>query len=118
MFHVPNHCRLKNHPILGSDNSYGNNGVFIFNRSGYEVRCVASDLAGWEHVSVSINRNRCPGWNIMCIVKDTFWDEKDTVIQFHPTKSEYVNQHPNCLHLWKSVKDMIKLPPSILVGIK
>jgi hypothetical protein len=38
--------------------------------------------------------------------------------QLHPAKADYVNQHPNCLHLWKPTTDTIPLPPSIMVGYK
>ena len=53
----------------------------------------------------------------MCFVKDLFWDETETVIQFHPPRSEYVNNHNFCLHLWRH-KEGHRLPPSILVGLK
>jgi hypothetical protein len=69
---------------------------------------------GWEHVSVSINR-RMPNWTEMCFVKDLFWDEEEAVMQLHPPKSTYVNHHPYCLHLWKSLEEPIPLPPSTLV---
>jgi len=72
---------------------------------------------GWEHVSVSA-RDRCPTWDEMCWVKDIFWHENETVIQYHPPKAEYVNCHPHCLHLWKPLKHALPLPPSILVGPK
>jgi hypothetical protein len=72
---------------------------------------------GWDHVSVSLP-NRCPNWEEMCHVKSLFWDDEDTVMQFHPPKSEYVNNHPYCLHLWRPVGKAVELPPSILVGIK
>ena len=78
---------------------------------------IASDGAGWEHVSVSL-KNRTPNWAEMCFIKDLFWNEEDCVVQFHPPKSEYVDNHPNCLHLWKPIGKQIKTPPSILVGFK
>jgi hypothetical protein len=53
-----------------------------------------------EHVSVSL-RKRCPTWDEMCIVKDIFWGGDELVCQFHPTKSQYVNIHPYCLHMWR-----------------
>lgn len=28
---------------------------------------------------------------------------KSERLQFHPPKSEYVNLHPFCLHMWKQV---------------
>lgn len=108
--------------LFGSDDSYGFNGAFRFNLPG-EVRpiCViASDCLGWQHVSVSFGQGakRCPSWDVMCAVKDLFWEPDQEVIQFHPAKSEYVNFHPGCLHLWRPNGDTppIPIPPSILVG--
>jgi hypothetical protein len=81
------------------------------------LRCCASDGYKWEHVSVSTH-DRIPTWEEMCFIKDLFWDAEDTVIQFHPPKSEYVNQHPYTLHLWRPIGAEIPRPDSILVGIK
>jgi len=53
----------------------------------------------------------CPTWEEMCRVKDLFWEKNQTVIQFHPDESEYVNEHPGCLHLWKQVNAEFPLPP-------
>lgn len=75
------------------------------------------ELAGWEHVSVSLP-DRCPTWAEMAHVKSLFWSEDDCVVQFHPPRSEYVNNHPYCLHLWRCVGAPLPMPPSILVGIK
>lgn len=72
---------------------------------------------GWEHVSVSAPR-RTPTWAEMCFVKDLFWDEEETVLQFHPPKSQYVNNHPYVLHMWRNKNAPAQLPPSILVGVK
>lgn len=77
--------------------------------------CIASDQEGWEHVSVSL-RARCPTWDEMCFIKDVFWDDEETVVQFHPPKSEYVNHHKFCLHLWKQIDMAVVTPPSIFVG--
>lgn len=52
----------------------------------------------------------------MCFIKDLFWDEDDTVIQFHPPRSEYVNCHPHCLHLWRPIGIEIATPPKWMVG--
>lgn len=70
-----------------------------------------SGLSGepWEHVSVSC-RNRCPNWEEMTFVKRLFFDDTETVIQFHPPESDYVNHHPFCLHLWKP-PFTVPLPP-------
>lgn len=120
MFHVPEEARVtpEVNKIVGTDSSAGNNGFFVFMFAGYQVRVRASEGLGWEHCSVSINRDRTPSWEIMCAVKDLFWDEEDTVIQFHPKKSEYVNCHPHVLHLWRPTDKEIELPDSILVGFK
>lgn len=113
---------------FGSDASYGLNGAFAFTGPvGMRLRVIASDgmdpvAQGWEHVSVSCEHsNRCPNWPEMCFVKDLFWDETETVLQFHPARSNYVNHHPTTLHLWRHRSWVIMpfaVPPSILVGPK
>ena len=115
MFHVPEKYRVKN-GRMASDESYGNNGAFSVPMSG-RLLVIASDGEGWEHVSVSL-KSRCPTWREMCFVKAIFWDNEDTVMQLHPPKSEYVNNHPFCLHLWRPINQSIPIPDSILVGIK
>ena len=79
---------------------------------------IASTGAGWDHVSVCPYKKRIiPSWEDMCMVKDIFFYDSEAAIQIHPPKSEYVNNMPNCLHLWKcNYKEMV-LPPAILVGI-
>lgn len=61
---------------------------------------------------------RCPTWEEMCFVKSLFWDDNEAVMQLHPPKSDWVNNHPYCLHLWKPNNQQIPLPPSIMVGNK
>jgi len=52
-------------------------------------------------------------------VKAKFWDEENCVVQYQPPKSEYVNNHPFLLHLWRpNAGQIISVPPSFLVGIK
>src|SRR6266576_2352079 len=63
----------------------------------------------WEHVSVSLH-NRCPNWEEMCYIKSLFWDDEETVMQLHPSKSKWINNHPYCLHLWKPTQETIPLP--------
>lgn len=80
---------------------------------------ICSTGAGWEHVSVSPYKKQImPSWEDMCAIKDMFWGEDEAVIQIHPPKAEYVNNMPNCLHLWKCTYKEMVLPPSILVGIR
>jgi len=50
-------------------------------------------------------------------VKELFWDPEDTVMQLHPPRSEWVNNMPYCLHLWRPVGLAIPRPPNITVGI-
>ncbi len=94
------------------------NGYFIVPlKHQQKLRIIASDGFGWEHVSVS-RRDRCPTWDEMCQIKALFWDEDDCVIQYHPPRSEYVNNHPNCLHMWRPIGVSLPMPPSIMVGFK
>lgn len=125
MFKVPNQYRVRNHPKLKSDDSFGCNGFFIIPHNKvneYVFRIQASDGMGWEHVSVSVahfkkNASRCPTWGEMCYIKSIFWDEEDCVIQYHPAKSEYVNMHPFVLHLWRPTESIIPIPDKEMVGI-
>ena len=41
--------------------------------------------------------------------------EDETVVQYHPPKSDYVNNHPYCLHLWRPHSQEIPRPPKIFV---
>lgn len=107
---------------MASDDTIGNNGAFeirLSNRTKAFV--IASDGLGWEHVSVHVvseGKERTPTWAEMCRIKDMFWSEEETVVQYHPAKSEYVNNHKHCLHLWKPVGVEFPVPDSILVGVK
>lgn len=88
--------------------------------AAYEIdllRIIASREMGWEHVSVS-RRGKCPSWSEMDYVKRLFWDDEEPVMQLHPPRSQWVNNHTHCLHLWKPMNQEIPLPPSIMVGIK
>ena len=70
----------------------------------------------WDHVSVTLqeDKNSTPTWDEMCHIKELFWEDHHTVVQFHPKKSEYVNNCNGCLHLWRH-KDGHKLPPKEMV---
>lgn len=115
-FHVPEKYRITKGP-QASTPDYENNGAFLIELSrGQKCFVIASDGEGWEHVSVS-RTDRCLTWEEMCMVKSMFWSDDDCVIQYHPPKSEYVNNHPYCLHLWRPVGIELPTPPSIFVGI-
>lgn len=124
-FHVPHRHRIRTHPKLGSDDSFGNNGAFEIPHAGVVLFVIASDGADleapnqWEHVSVHAregDRQRTPTWDEMCAIKALFWDAEDCVIQFHPPRSQYVNRHQHCLHLWRSLNYRQAMPPKVLVG--
>lgn len=101
-----------------SDDSYGFTGFFYFILFGAKIKVIASDGEGWKHVSVSIEKSmQPPNWKMMCAVKDLFWDDEDVVVQYHPKKSEYINNHAGCLHLWQPLNQSIPTPPKIFVGI-
>jgi len=50
--------------------------------SGDPMMIVASDGAGWDHVSVSL-RHRAPNWPEMEFVKRRFFNDGETVMQLH-----------------------------------
>lgn len=124
MFKVPEKYRITGGAEVNaqfySDESFGNNGAFMIllktKKGTRKFTLIAGDGAEWEHVSVSLP-DRCPTWAEMSYFKDLFWDETDCVIQYHPPKSDYVNNHPYCLHLWCPINQSIPRPPPNLVGI-
>lgn len=74
----------------------------------------------WEHVSVhaydaSWDLECIPDWAEMAFIKDLFWNEDECVVQYHPSKKDYVNIHGCVLHLWKPTKETIPMPPKICV---
>ena len=129
-FYVPELARDVDHPILASTQADGNNGAFHLEspEPGWRLMLIASDGSEaphehswqWEHVSVHAHRangqQRTPTWKEMCYVKRLCWDAEDVVMQLHPRESEYVNCHPNVLHLWRPRNQEIPTPPAILVG--
>ena len=105
---------------FGSDARYGPYGLFDIQGPcgcALHIMAAAGEFDGWEHVSVSTPR-RAPNWQEMCWVKDLFWADDECVMQLHPPKADYINNHPNCLHLWKPTTQEIPRPPSAAVGVK
>jgi hypothetical protein len=124
MMKVQEQYRIKDGPFA-TDTYDGNNGLFLipYSSGSWFFQCIVSDGMGWEHVSVTLryknsHKYEMPDWNQMCYIKDIFWDETDTVIQYHPAKSEYINNHPYVLHLWRPTDKELPIPDSIMVGIK
>lgn len=106
-------------------------GVFLIRDGADLLYCIATDGdcittygddIRWEHVSITVKNRRgvqlgrCPTWEQMAKVKATFWSDDEAVMQLHPPRSDYVNHHPYCLHLWRPVGVDIPRPLSIFVG--
>ena len=126
MFKAPKKYRqIKNiRPEFITNESHGNNGLFLVKKNSLFYYCLISDGMNWDHVSISITKKtgvpikRTCTWEEMCMIKDIFWDKEDTVIQIHPPEKEYVNKHEYVLHLWKMQGVDFPLPNSLMVGIK
>lgn len=95
----------------------GMGGHYYDSVSGKRLNFIFSYQLGWEHLSVSMP-SKTPSWDQMCKMKDIFWNDDETCVQFHPKKEDYVNNHPHCLHIWKPVNEKLPIPPSILVGFR
>ena len=76
------------------------NGHFFLKRVSAILSVRVSNGGRWDHVSVSL-KTRCPTWEEMCFVREKFFADDEWVMQLHPPKSENVNYHPFCLHLWR-----------------
>jgi hypothetical protein len=110
-------------PMFLTTKEHGPNGVFIIDEAIRTFYRIASNGAGWEHISVHgvhvlTGDEFTPTWEDMCKIKAIFWEEEDCVVQYHPRKSQYVNCHPHTLHLWRPTGVQIPEPESILVGPK
>ena len=124
--HLSNY-RVRKGPMASND-AIGRYGFFLIPKIGSPLvfYCMATcgEHSGWDHVSVRVEhssdprKGRCPTWDEMCFIKDLFWEPEECVIQYHPPKSDYVNNHPHVLHLWMPTDEKIPRPPSELVGIK
>lgn len=103
--------------MLGRVAKDGYDGIICLR--GWKGSIVVSTGAGWDHVSVSpMKRSYTPTWDDMCALKEIFFREDEAVIQIHPPKNEYVNNLPNCLHLWRANDKEMVLPPSCFVGMR
>ena len=101
--------------LMGSTSqTHGRNGAFVLPRGRVRLYIIASCgdqlQVGWEHVSVHAQDYkgvRCPTWDEMCCVKDLFWEAEECVVQYHPPRSQWVNNHPHTLHLWKRLGEAL-----------
>ena len=96
-------------------------GMGVFTKGSLKnMTVIWSYGGGWEHVSID-GKNRTPTWDEMCSIKDMFFSDDECCVQYHPPKSEYVNNVPHCLHIWKPIEQYsgeLPVPPSLFVGIK
>ena len=103
-------ANLKDHLILNGGTSEDDGMAVELYLNYATLKIIASWGGGWDHISVS-KKDRCSTWEEMCFVKDIFFHPAETVIQYHPAKNVYVNNHPNCLHLWRPQNIDIPTPP-------
>ena len=121
--------RMKDGPLMSTE-IQGLMGAFRIPTTDPKRQLIAissgvDELTGWEHVSahtiekVTAKRRKTvtPTWAEMCLVKSIFWEPQECVIQFHPSKSEYINCHENTLHLWKAIDKDFPIPNKALVGV-
>lgn len=84
----------RNMPMLG--------GSYYDSISGKWLNFMFSIQMGWEHLSVSMP-SKTPSWDQMCVMKDIFFEDEEECFEYHPKKSDYVNIHPHCLHIWRPI---------------
>jgi hypothetical protein len=82
---------------------------------GRQMRIIASNGDGWDHVSVSL-ANRCPRWSEMEHVKRMFFRPDEVAMQLHVKPHDHISHHPFCLHLWRPHEGAIPLPPGRMVA--
>lgn len=95
----------------------GVDGGWALARLGYTktpAAIIFSWGGGWDHVSVSYPE-RCPDWEEMCDAKDIFFRDNECAVQYHPAKTDYVNLHPNVLHLWRPQREKVLMPPKFMI---
>jgi hypothetical protein len=92
-------------------------GVFLL-RSPIDhapICVIASSGMGWDHVSVS-RKNRIPNWIEMDHIKRKFFLPEEAAFELHVAESDHINDHQNCLHLWRPIDQDMPMPPKWMVG--
>lgn len=108
---IKKNTRTQIEQIVDNDGGWG---YIYFQLNKKPALVIFSVGDGWYHVSISFN-NRCCTWDEMCMTKEIFFKDDECVVQYHPTKQNYVNQHQHCLHLWKPQKLDMPMPPIYMV---
>ena len=105
--------------LFASHPDWGPNGAFMIPFNKITLQVIASNGGDWEHVSVSpATLARTPTWEEMDYIKSLFWDAQEAVMQLHPPRSRWINNHPYVLHLWRPIGIEIPAPPDYMVGVK
>jgi hypothetical protein len=81
------------------------------------LRVIATSGCGWDHVSVSLV-DRTPTWEEMSVVRDLCFEPEECCMELHVPRSEHINHHPYCLHLWRPLDAEIPQPPGWMVALK
>lgn len=123
-FKIPLQHKFTIGPMAYKDGD-GNNGFFAIpfkkghgkhGKHKYFMMCIASDRHGWDRVScypMDEKGNtipRTPIFEEMEAVKKYFWDDSDSVIQFHSLNTDE-QQNPYMLHIWRPQLAIFPTPP-------
>lgn len=87
-----------------SQHKIGQEGVYYwrFNGTQFAVIITKDDGVNW-HMSIS-HPNRYPTYEELKEARYKFCPDEVEMAQIFPPKSEFVNVHPNCFHLWQIPK--------------
>jgi len=84
---------------------------FIINYKRYHLIVEAHQGDGWEHVSVHLDGpQRYPNWYELNFVKELFWDDVETVLQYYHKHDTDISKKKK-LHLWSKQNFEYELPP-------
>jgi len=85
-----------------------------YKRFNSKMKVVLSNGYGWDHVSVSMH-TRIPMYEEMEFVRGICFKDDELVLQLSVPRSDHINLHPNCLHMWRPQHVEIPLPPTWMV---
>ena len=85
----------------GTSRAWVFNGLLVLASAG-----IMQDGREWLHVSFS-RKSRMPSYDDLQLVKREFIGNDKKAIMVFPEQENYVNIHPNCLHLWYSAENPI-----------
>lgn len=67
------------------------------------------DFKLWWHLSISRADRKMPTYQNLALVREKVMGDR-WCIQYFPPQSQYVNDHPTCLHLWHCLEEDEVLP--------